>query len=93
MNIYIVNIVFFQIVSLKTGECVGPNNEGEIRIKSVSNMMGYVNDLKKTVCAYDEDGWFKSGDIGYYTDDRCLFIVGRITDMMIIKDLRVRYDI
>ncbi|XP_060846886.1 uncharacterized protein LOC132926542 [Rhopalosiphum padi] len=78
-----------KVVSLETGECVGPNTEGEIRIKSVSNMMGYVNDMKKTICSYDEDGWFRSGDIGYYTDDCCLFIVGRIKEMMIYKDQRI----
>ncbi|CAI6361279.1 unnamed protein product [Macrosiphum euphorbiae] len=78
-----------RIVSLETGECVGPNTEGEIRIKSVSNMVGYVNDMKKTICSYDEDGWFKSGDVGYYTDDCCLFIVGRIKELMIYKDQRI----
>ncbi|XP_015376110.1 PREDICTED: luciferin 4-monooxygenase-like [Diuraphis noxia] len=78
-----------RIVSLETGNCVGPNTEGEIRIKSVSNMMGYVNDMKKTICSYDEDGWFKSGDVGYYTDDCCLFIVGRIKELMIYKDQRI----
>ncbi|XP_022178856.1 luciferin 4-monooxygenase-like isoform X2 [Myzus persicae] len=77
------------IVSLETGECVGPNVEGEIRIKSVSDMVGYVNDMKKTICSYDEDGWFKSGDVGYYTDDCCLFIVGRIKELMIYKDQRI----
>lgn len=55
-------------------------------------MLGYVNDMKKTICAYDEDGWFKSGDVGYYTDDCCLFIVGRIKELMIYKDQRVRYS-
>lgn len=54
-------------------------------------MSGYVNDIKKTICSYDEDGWFKSGDVGYYTDDCCVFIVGRIKEMMIYKDRRVRW--
>ncbi|XP_060852190.1 luciferin 4-monooxygenase-like [Rhopalosiphum padi] len=78
-----------KIVSLKTGEYVGPNTEGEIRIKSVSKMMGYVNDMKKTICSYDEDGWFRSGDVGYYTDDCCLFIVGRIKELMIYMDEQI----
>lgn len=64
--------------------------EGEICIKSVSNMMGYAYDMKKTVNSYDEDGWFKSGDIGYYTNDGCLFIVGRKKELMIYQDYRVR---
>lgn len=52
-------------------------------------MIGYMNDMKKTVISYDEDGWFKSGDIGYYTDDCYLFIVGRIKELMIYKGKRV----
>lgn len=52
--------------------------------------MGYAYDMKKTVNSYDEDGWFKSGDIGYYTNDGCLFIVGRKKELMIYQDYRVR---
>lgn len=52
-------------------------------------MIGYAYDMKKTINSYDEDGWFKSGDVGYYTDDCCLFIVGRIKELMIYKGMRV----
>lgn len=69
---------------------MGPNTEGEIRIKSVSNMMGYGCDMKKTVNSYDEDGWFMTGDIGYFTNDGCVFIVGRIKEMLCYKCQRVR---
>lgn len=63
--------------------------EGEIRTKSVSNMMGYAYNMKRTVNSYDDDGWFKTGDIGYYTNDGCLFIVGREKELMIYQDERV----
>lgn len=53
-------------------------------------MIGYAYDMKKTINSYDEDGWFKSGDVGYYTNDGCLFIVGRIKELLIYKDIRVR---
>lgn len=52
-------------------------------------MNGYVNDMKKTMNSYDDDGWFKSGDIGYYTNDCCLFIVGRINEQMTYHSRRV----
>ncbi|VVC39226.1 Hypothetical protein CINCED_3A002754 [Cinara cedri] len=78
-----------KIVSLETGECVGPNVKGEIYVKSVSNMIGYAYDMKKNVLSYDEHGWFKTGDVGYYTNDCCLFIVGRIKELMIYKGLRI----
>lgn len=53
-------------------------------------MIGYAWDVKKTIDAYDENGWFRSGDVGYYTDNGCLFIVGRIKEMIIYEDRRVR---
>lgn len=68
---------------------MGPNTDGEIRTKSVSNMIRYAYDMKKTINSYDEDGWFKTGDVGHFTDDGCLFIVGRIKELMIYKGLRV----
>lgn len=52
-------------------------------------MYGYINDFKKTLKAYDEDGWFKTGDIGYYTNDGYLFIVSRIKDVLTYNNRRV----
>lgn len=83
-------IFSIQIVSLETGECVGPNMKGEIYVKSMSNMIGYAYDMKKTVNSYNEHDWFKTGDIGYYTDDCCLFIIGRIKELLIYTGLRVK---
>lgn len=76
-------------MSLETGKCVGPNVEGEIHIKSASKMIGYAYDIKKTINSYDENGWFKSGDVGYYTDDGCLYIIGRIKEIMFYDGKRV----
>lgn len=70
---------------------MGPNTEGEIRVKSVSDMAGYVRDAKRTANAYDEDGWFRSGDVGYYTDDGRLYVVGRVKELMIYKGARVSF--
>lgn len=76
---------------METGECVGPNVKGEIYVKSVSNMIGYAYDMKKTINSYDGADWFKTGDVGYYTDDCCLFIVGRIKELMIYMGRKVRF--
>ena len=56
--------------------------EGEIAVKSPSVMMGYYKDKEKT----DEviqDGWFLTGDLGYFDDDGYLYISGRSKNVII----------
>jgi len=55
---------------------------GEVAIKSQSNMIGYwKNDEATNECMNDE-GWFRSGDMGKF-EGPFLYIVDRIKDMVI----------
>ena len=56
--------------------------EGEILVKSPSVMLGYYKDKKQTAEVM-EDGWFKTGDLGYIDDDGYLFISGRSKNMIL----------
>ena len=40
-------------------------------------MIGYYNDAELTKAAFDEEGWFRTGDIGYLTDDGFLMVTDR----------------
>jgi 4-coumarate--CoA ligase len=42
-------------------------------------MVGYHN-LDSSEC-FDRDGFLKSGDLGYYDEDKCLYVVGRVKEM------------
>ena len=57
--------------------------EGEICAKSPSVMVGYYKDEEKTKEAFDEDGWFLTGDLGYLDDEGYLFISGRSKNMIL----------
>jgi len=59
-------------------ELLGPNQIGELRIKSNIVMNGYFN-LDSTY-AWDSEGWLKTGDTAYYDDDSCFYIVDRTSD-------------
>jgi len=58
------------------------NGEGEILVKSPSVMLGYYKDEKQTQEVM-EDGWFKTGDLGYIDEDEYLFISGRSKNMIL----------
>jgi len=47
-------------------------------------MVGYYKDPDATAAAFDEDGFFKTGDMGQLSSDGFLSITGRIKEMLII---------
>ena len=55
---------------------------GEVAIKSQSNMLGYWKNEDATKECMNNEGWFKSGDMGKF-DGPFLYIVDRIKDMVI----------
>ena len=55
---------------------------GEVVIKSPANMVGYWKNPEATAEVFNDDGWFKSGDLGYF-DGPFLHIVDRVKDLVI----------
>ncbi|SMM99735.1 Long-chain-fatty-acid--CoA ligase [uncultured Candidatus Thioglobus sp.] len=72
--------------TLKTGEI------GEIVIKGPQVMDNYWQKEKHKDKAFTEDGYFISGDMGYFDKDGRIFIVGRSKDMMIVSGFNVYPD-
>jgi len=56
---------------------------GRIRIRGGCVTRGYWNAETLTAESFDEDGFFVSGDLGYFTDDGNLVLAGRVGDMYI----------
>ncbi len=57
--------------------------EGEVLIKGPNVMKGYYKDPETTKAVFTDDGWFKSGDLGYIDDEGYLFIRGRSKNVII----------
>ncbi len=64
-------------------EC-GPGEEGELRVKGPQVCMGYL-DSSLDADAFDEDGWFRTGDLGVIDEDGWVSITGRLKDIIIRK--------
>lgn len=58
-------------------------HQGEIVINSPSMMRGYYKNEEATADAFTEDGWFRTGDLGYIDEDGFIFIKGRLKNMIV----------
>ncbi len=76
--------VIERVVDLNTRQTLGPDEEGEILIKGPNVMRGYYHLPEQTAAAFDEHGFFRTGDIGRFDSDGHLFITGRLKEMLII---------
>jgi cyclohexanecarboxylate-CoA ligase len=72
-----------RIVTLD-GKEAGIGEEGEIRAKGGQVMLGYL-DSSLDAAAFDEDGWFRTGDLGMVDEAGNLTITGRLKDVIIRK--------
>ncbi|MBR7097845.1 MAG: AMP-binding protein, partial [Clostridia bacterium] len=49
-------------------------------------MMGYYKDDEATERAFDEDGYFRTGDFGKFDRDGNLYITGRLKNLIILSN-------
>lgn len=57
--------------------------EGEICVKSCQLMIGYLSDDGTIDPHVDEEGYFHTGDLGYYDEQGNVYITGRCKDIII----------
>lgn len=59
---------------------------GEILAKGPSIMLGYENDEENNKLVFNEEGWLKTGDLGYFDKEGNLFISGRAKNVIVLKN-------
>ncbi|WP_291296108.1 AMP-binding protein [Elioraea sp.] len=63
-----------------------PNDKGvgELQAKGPSVFAGYLDNPEANATAFTEDGWYRSGDLGFVDGDGYVHIVGRVKEMIVL---------
>ena len=64
------------------GALAAPGEEGELRVKAPQLMLGYLDESLNAE-GFDENGYFRTGDLGMFDDEGYVIITGRLKDIII----------
>ena len=64
----------------------GDDETGEICVTGPAVMMGYYKNPEATADVFTDDGWFRTGDVGYMDKDEYIFITGRKKNIILLSN-------
>jgi fatty-acyl-CoA synthase len=64
-------------------QALGPHQIGELVLKGPSGFSGYFNEPEESGEAWDDTGWFHTGDLVYYDEEHYFFVADRKKDLFI----------
>ncbi|XP_057305313.1 uncharacterized protein LOC130642241 [Hydractinia symbiolongicarpus] len=79
----------WKVQCLETGKTLPAYHKGELYTRGPQIMKGYHNNEEETKKCLSEDGWLRSGDLGYYDEDFNIFIVDRLKELIKCKGFQV----
>ncbi|XP_052198311.1 probable CoA ligase CCL5 [Diospyros lotus] len=71
-----------KVVDIDTGLSLPPCKEGELWLKSLVVMKGYMGNEVATAATITPDGWLRTGDLCYIDEKGFLYIVDRLKELI-----------
>ncbi|MEH6402991.1 MAG: AMP-binding protein [Sneathiella sp.] len=71
-----------RITDPETGEKLAFGEQGEIEISAPSQMKEYFGNPEATRNTFTDDGYIKTGDLGYQEDERSFLFIARMGDVL-----------
>lgn len=78
-----------RVVDPADGKELGAGETGEIWLRGPNIMKGYWNQPEATAQALVGDGWLRTGDIGYFDAEGCIFLCDRLKEFIKYKAYQV----
>jgi acyl-CoA synthetase (AMP-forming)/AMP-acid ligase II len=78
-----------KIVGIESRVELGPDEEGEVCVRGPQVMKGYLGQPQATAELIDNEGWLRTGDIGYADEAGALYIVDRLKELIKYKGRQV----
>jgi long-chain acyl-CoA synthetase len=68
-------------------DAAGPSGgNGEILARGPNVFAGYLNNSAATEAAFTDDGWFRTGDLGWVDGEGFLHVAGRLKEVIVLAD-------
>jgi malonyl-CoA/methylmalonyl-CoA synthetase len=78
-----------RIVRPETGEVLPDGEIGDLQLRGPNVFKGYWRQPEKTAESFTDDGWFKTGDLGFREKDGYITLCGRSKDLIISGGLNI----
>ncbi len=72
-----------KVVDPDSREALGPGMVGELMVRGASQMLGYIKRPTLTARAFDDEGWFLTGDLARLDAQGHLRVTGRLKDIIV----------
>lgn len=79
---YLLPSIDAKVVDIASHKPLGPGETGEIWLRGPNMMKGYLHQPTATAETLLEDGWMRTGDIGYFDSDQCVYLVDRLKELI-----------
>lgn len=77
------------LIQDEEGDAKAPGEIGELFVRGPQVFQGYWHAPQATRAAFTDDGWLKTGDLGYRDEDGYLKIVDRKQDLIMVSGFKV----